>query len=260
MSEYVEKHAVARLIGAPPGYVGFDQGGLLVDAVRKHPYCVVLLDEIEKAHPDLFEHPAPGDGPRHPDRQQRAQGRLPPGRADHDQQRGLARDERRAPSASRASRPRAGHEGAGQGGARAPLQPRVPEPPRRHRDLQAPLASRSWRRSSRSSSWSSRPSSRERRVAITSAPRPGPTWPRRATTPIFGRAPAQPRVIQTEVRDPLTDEILFGRLEHGGTVRIGVDEAGRPDLQPHPVAAARPRRPPSPPEAPGRVAARRRID
>ena len=54
MSEYMEKHAVSRLIGAPPGYVGFDQGGLLTEAVRKAPYSVVLLDEIEKAHPDIF--------------------------------------------------------------------------------------------------------------------------------------------------------------------------------------------------------------
>jgi ATP-dependent Clp protease ATP-binding subunit ClpA len=54
MSEYMEKHAVARLIGAPPGYIGFDQGGLLTDGVRKHPYCILLLDEIEKAHEDLF--------------------------------------------------------------------------------------------------------------------------------------------------------------------------------------------------------------
>ncbi len=54
MSEYMEKHAVSRLIGAPPGYVGFDQGGLLTDAVRRNPYTVLLLDEIEKAHPDLF--------------------------------------------------------------------------------------------------------------------------------------------------------------------------------------------------------------
>ena len=54
MSEYMEKHAVSRLIGSPPGYVGFDQGGLLTDAIRKHPYTVLLLDEIEKAHPDLF--------------------------------------------------------------------------------------------------------------------------------------------------------------------------------------------------------------
>ena len=54
MSEYMEKHAVSRLIGAPPGYVGFDQGGLLTEAVRKTPHCVLLLDEIEKAHPDIF--------------------------------------------------------------------------------------------------------------------------------------------------------------------------------------------------------------
>ena len=54
MSEYMEKHAVSRLIGAPPGYVGFDQGGLLTDAIRKTPYCVLLLDEIEKAHFDIY--------------------------------------------------------------------------------------------------------------------------------------------------------------------------------------------------------------
>ncbi len=54
MSEYMERHAVSRLIGAPPGYVGFDQGGLLTEAITKHPYAVLLLDEIEKAHPDVF--------------------------------------------------------------------------------------------------------------------------------------------------------------------------------------------------------------
>ena len=54
MSEYMERHAVSRLIGAPPGYVGYDQGGLLTDAIDQHPHCVLLLDEIEKAHPDLF--------------------------------------------------------------------------------------------------------------------------------------------------------------------------------------------------------------
>ena len=54
MSEYMERHTVSRLIGAPPGYVGFDQGGLLTDSVDQHPHCVLLLDEIEKAHPDLF--------------------------------------------------------------------------------------------------------------------------------------------------------------------------------------------------------------
>jgi ATP-dependent Clp protease ATP-binding subunit ClpA len=54
MSEYMERHTVSRLIGAPPGYVGFDQGGLLTDAINKHPHCVLLLDEVEKAHPEVF--------------------------------------------------------------------------------------------------------------------------------------------------------------------------------------------------------------
>ena len=54
MSEYMEKHSVSRLIGAPPGYVGYDEGGQLTERVRRNPYCVILFDEIEKAHPDVF--------------------------------------------------------------------------------------------------------------------------------------------------------------------------------------------------------------
>jgi ATP-dependent Clp protease ATP-binding subunit ClpA len=54
MSEYMERHSVSRLLGAPPGYVGFDQGGLLTDGIDQHPYTVLLLDEIEKAHPDIY--------------------------------------------------------------------------------------------------------------------------------------------------------------------------------------------------------------
>ena len=54
MSEYMERHTVSRLIGAPPGYVGFDQGGLLTEAVNKNPHCIVLLDEVEKAHSEVF--------------------------------------------------------------------------------------------------------------------------------------------------------------------------------------------------------------
>ena len=54
MSEYMENHAVSRLVGAPPGYVGYEEGGQLTEAVRRRPYSVVLLDEIEKAHPDVF--------------------------------------------------------------------------------------------------------------------------------------------------------------------------------------------------------------
>ena len=54
MSEYMEKHSVSRLVGSPPGYVGYDEGGQLTEAVRRRPYSVLLLDEIEKAHPDVF--------------------------------------------------------------------------------------------------------------------------------------------------------------------------------------------------------------
>ncbi len=54
MSEYMEKHAVSRLVGAPPGYVGYDEGGQLTEAIRRRPYSVILFDEIEKAHPDVF--------------------------------------------------------------------------------------------------------------------------------------------------------------------------------------------------------------
>ena len=77
MSEYMEKHAVARLIGAPPGYVGYDEGGQLTEAVRRRPYAVVLFDEIEKAHPDVFNIllQVLDDGPPH--RRQGPHGGLP---------------------------------------------------------------------------------------------------------------------------------------------------------------------------------------
>ncbi len=89
----MERHTVSRLIGAPPGYVGFDQGGLLTDAVRKTPYAVLVLDEIEKAHPDLFNILLQVMDHAHAHRQQRqAQGRLPQRHPDHDHQRRRARD------------------------------------------------------------------------------------------------------------------------------------------------------------------------
>ena len=91
MSEYMERHTVSRLIGAPPGYVGFDQGGLLTDAIHQTPHAVLLLDEIEKAHQDLFNLLLQVMDHGVADRQQRAQVRLPPRRPDHDQQRRRAR-------------------------------------------------------------------------------------------------------------------------------------------------------------------------
>ena len=87
MSEYMEKFAVSRLVGAPPGYVGYEEGGQLTEAVRRRPYQVVLLDEIEKAHPGRLQRPAPGPRRRPPDRQPGPDRGLQERGRDHDQQR-----------------------------------------------------------------------------------------------------------------------------------------------------------------------------
>jgi ATP-dependent Clp protease ATP-binding subunit ClpA len=220
MSEYMEKHAVARLIGAPPGYVGFEQGGLLVDAIRAHPYSVLLLDEVEKAHPDVYnillqvmDHATLTDnGGRKADFRQvilimtsnagsREMSATPVGFGNL--------------SAAKSARSR----------AKTALE-RVFSPEFRNRldaivtfgdltpevvetivekfilQLEAQLA--------------------ERRVAITLEPEARAWLGRKGYDPLFGARPLA-RVIQTEVRDPLTDEILFGRLEHGGNVRIRLE-------------------------------------
>ena len=84
MSEYQERHTVARLIGAPPGYVGYDEGGQLTEAVRRRPYAVVLFDEIEKGAPRRFQHPAADSRRRPPDRRSGSDHRLPEHRDHHD--------------------------------------------------------------------------------------------------------------------------------------------------------------------------------
>jgi ATP-dependent Clp protease ATP-binding subunit ClpA len=219
MSEYMEKHAVARLIGAPPGYVGFEQGGLLVDAVRSHPYCVVLLDEIEKAHPDLFnillqvmDHATLTDNT------------------------GRKADFRQAiliMTSNAGSREMSGRSVGFEGGrgkeaiakAKQAVE-RLFSPEFRNRldaivtfgaltpgvmemivekfilELEAQL--------------------RERRVAFTLLPEARAYLGQKGYDAVFGARPLA-RLIQSEVRDPLTEEILFGRLESGGTVTIGFD-------------------------------------
>jgi ATP-dependent Clp protease ATP-binding subunit ClpA len=219
MSEYMEKHAVARLIGAPPGYVGFEQGGLLVDAVRSHPYCVILLDEIEKAHVDLFnillqvmDHATLTDntGRKADFRQailimtsnagsremsERALGfggdrsRDAPGRARHAIERLFSPEFRNRLDAIVSF---------------AALSPAVMETivEKFVLELEAQL--------------------RERRVAFTLLPEARGYLARKGHDPTYGARPLA-RLIQAEVRDPLTEEILFGRLENGGTVTIGFD-------------------------------------
>jgi ATP-dependent Clp protease ATP-binding subunit ClpA len=218
MSEYMEKHAVARLIGAPPGYVGFEQGGLLVDAVRAHPYSVVLLDEIEKAHFDLFnillqvmDHATLTDNTgRKADFRQvvlimtsNAGSREMSANAI-----GYAPDR----TSSAKSRGRQALEKLFSPEFRnrldaivtfKPLSPETMETivEKFVLELEAQLS--------------------ERRVAITLTPEARAHLARKGYDPSYGARPLS-RLIQSEVRDPLTDEILFGRLEHGGTVTIAV--------------------------------------
>jgi len=226
MSEYMEKHAVARLIGAPPGYVGFEQGGLLVDAIRQHPYAVLLLDEIEKAHPDIFnillqvmDHATLTDN----------NGR----KADFRQvvlimtsnagSRELSNATIGFWESAASTRTVAGRQKSAQQRSKQAIE-KVFSPEFRNRldaivafdpltpavmetivekfilQLEAQLA--------------------ERRIAITLDPGARAYLAEKGYDPVFGARPLG-RVIQTEVRDPLTDEILFGSLEHGGTVTIG---------------------------------------
>jgi ATP-dependent Clp protease ATP-binding subunit ClpA len=221
MSEYMEKHAVARLIGAPPGYVGFEQGGLLVDAIRQHPYAVLLLDEIEKAHPDIFnillqvmDHATLTDN----------NGR----KADFRQVVLIMTSNAGSRELSAAT---LGFAGGGSGNiaksrSKSAIE-RLFSPEFRNRldaiitfgaltpdvmetivekfilQLETQLA--------------------ERRVAIALDPEARLWLAKKGFDPIFGARPLA-RVIQAEVRDPLTDEILFGKLELGGTVRISLDK------------------------------------
>ena len=207
MSEYMEKHAVARLIGAPPGYVGFEQGGLLVDAVRTHPYSVVLLDEIEKAHPDIFnillqvmDHATLTDN----------NGR----KADFRQvvlimtsnagSREMSAGEHRLRGRpGRAASPTAGS--APRRRDRRPPSSGSSVPEFRNR-LDAivnfqPLTPRSWRRSSTSSSSSSRSSSPNGGSRSRCCRRRGQRLAEKGYDPVYGARPLA-RVIQTDVRDP----------------------------------------------------------
>jgi ATP-dependent Clp protease ATP-binding subunit ClpA len=215
MSEYMEKHAVARLIGAPPGYVGFEQGGLLVDAVRTHPYSVVLLDEIEKAHYDIYnillqvmDHATLTDN----------SGR----KADF-------RNTVLILTSNAGSREMSAgsigfNDSSTEGKAKAAIE-RLFSPEFRNR-LDAIVTFHSLSRAAMETIVEKFISQLEaqladRRVAITLTPEAREWLAKKGYDPAFGARPLG-RVIQKEVRDPLTDEILFGKLEHGGSVSIGV--------------------------------------
>jgi ATP-dependent Clp protease ATP-binding subunit ClpA len=223
MSEYMEKHAVARLIGAPPGYVGFEQGGLLVDAVRQHPYSVVLLDEIEKAHPDLYnillqvmDHATLTDNTgRKADFRQtvlimtsNAGSRELSARSF-----GFGIGDAAARQRTAAGRSKSAVERVFSPEFRnrldaivtfSPLTPQVMETivEKFILQLEAQLS--------------------ERKVEIALEPEARAWLATKGYDPVYGARPLA-RVIQTEVRDKLTEEILFGKLENGGTVKIGLE-------------------------------------
>ncbi|WP_394649649.1 AAA family ATPase [uncultured Deinococcus sp.] len=219
MSEYQEPHTVARLIGAPPGYVGFDQGGLLTDAVAKHPHAVLLLDEIEKAHPDVYnvflhlmDHGTLTDHA----------GKKVDGR-------GLLLIFTTNAGAADASRPALGFSRVGRAGEEsaavtrtftpefrnrldavihfAPLSPEVMEGvvDKFLRALEAQLA--------------------ERRVALTVTPAARARLAQLGYDPALGARPLA-RVIEERLGRPLADELLFGRLTGGGTVKVDTDDEG----------------------------------
>ena len=229
MSEYMEKHAVARLIGAPPGYVGFEQGGLLVDAVRQHPYAVLLLDEIEKAHPDIFnillqvmDHATLTDnnGRKADFRQvvlimtsnagsrELSAGTIgfwETGSSAHAIETRHKASQQRARSAIEKVFSPEFRNRLDAIVSFGPLTPTVMETivEKFILQLEAQLA--------------------ERHVAITLDPEARAWLAEKGYDPVFGARPLG-RVIQTDVRDPLTDEILFGKLEQGGTVTIGLTD------------------------------------
>jgi ATP-dependent Clp protease ATP-binding subunit ClpA len=216
MSEYMERHSVSRLIGAPPGYVGFDQGGLLTDAVDQHPHCVLLLDEIEKAHPDLFNILL----------QVMDHGKL----TDHN---GKTVDFRNVilimttnAGAADLAKPAIGFERETRVGEDLEAINRMFTPEFRNRldaiiqfaglttdiigrvvdkfvmELEAQLT--------------------DRGVTIELTDDARDWLAKKGYDPLYGARPLG-RTIQEHIKKPLAEEILFGRLSKGGTVRVGLD-------------------------------------
>jgi ATP-dependent Clp protease ATP-binding subunit ClpA len=224
MSEYMEKHAVARLIGAPPGYVGFEQGGLLVDAVRTHPYSVVLLDEIEKAHPDIYnvllqvmDHATLTDNTGRKADFRNTVLVLTSNAGSREMSMASIGFAEGVTSLDDEAR---GRTAAGK--AKTAIE-RVFSPEFRNR-LDAIVTFKALTPDAMETivdkfilQLESQLSDRQVAITLTPAAR---SWLATAGYDrVFGARPLA-RVIQKEVRDVLTDEILFGALEHGGTVTI----------------------------------------
>ena len=214
MSEYMEKHSVARLIGAPPGYVGYEEGGALTEAVRRRPYQVVLFDEIEKAHPDVFNVllQVLDDG-----RLTDGQGRTVDFRNTLIIMTSNLGSEylvgaRRGPGCRHGAR-----RGDGRGQGVVPAG--VPQPRRRDHPVPPAAPRRTWARSSRSSSSGWRSCLEERKIVL-DLDKDALDWlAARGYDPAYGARPLK-RVIQKELQDPLAEKILLGEIRDGSVVKI----------------------------------------
>ncbi|HEY2032849.1 MAG TPA: ATP-dependent Clp protease ATP-binding subunit ClpA [Rhizomicrobium sp.] len=216
MSEYMERHTVSRLIGAPPGYVGFDQGGLLTDGVDQHPHCVLLLDEIEKAHPDLFNILL----------QVMDHGKL----TDHN---GKKIDFRNVvlimttnAGASDAAKDSIGFGRGKRVGEDDEAIKKLFTPEFRNRlDATiafAPLGRSTIDRVVEKFVLELEAQLTDRDVTFDLTPEAARWLGEKGYDDAFGARPLA-RVIQDNIKKPLADEILFGKLKHGGTVRILLD-------------------------------------
>ncbi|MDK9721250.1 MAG: ATP-dependent Clp protease ATP-binding subunit ClpA [Rhodospirillales bacterium] len=217
MSEYMERHSVSRLIGAPPGYVGFDQGGLLTDAIDQHPHSVLLLDEIEKAHPDLFNILL----------QVMDHGKL----TDHN---GKIVDFRNVvlimttnAGAADLAKNAIGFERANRDGDDKEAIERLFTPEFRNRlDATINFAHLSPEIVSRVVDkfvMQLEGQLADRHVVIELSDEARQWLSKKGYDRLYGARPLG-RVIQEEIKKPLAEELLFGRLTHGGTVRIEVAE------------------------------------
>jgi ATP-dependent Clp protease ATP-binding subunit ClpA len=223
MSEYMERHSVSRLIGAPPGYVGFDQGGLLTDAIDKQPHAVLLLDEIEKAHPDLFNILL----------QVMDHGKL----TDHN---GKSVDFRNVilimttnAGAAELAKPAIGFERQDRIGDDAEAIERMFSPEFRNRlDANIPFAALTPEVVGRVVDkfvMQLEVQLADRDVLIELSDEARAWLAERGYDQRFGARPLA-RVIQEHIKKALAEELLFGRLDKGGTVRVTIAD-GRPAFE-----------------------------
>jgi len=229
MSEYMEQHAVARLIGAPPGYVGFDQGGLLTDSIRKQPHCVLLLDEVEKAHPDLFnillqvmDYATLTDnaGRKADFRHVILLMTSNIGARDMSSQNigfGQEKSANRAQKGVKAAEKHFSPEFRNRLDGIVPFNALSPELMERIVDKNITELNQQLR---------------EKKVQVELTPAATAWVAKKGFDPDYGARPLA-RIVQSEIKDRLADELLFGTLQKGGTVLVDLssDEEGQEKLE-----------------------------